>query len=119
MLCCKGKQGANAALGTRELSFLESVHYINKTRAKGIPAAPGKLTGSWFTKSQAVTNRMAKGGNIWVPCLMLLYCHPTTYSPKWALALVVDKRNVRKYKHHICGALSLFFQNTACNLTDI
>lgn len=51
--------------------------------------------------------------------LILLYCHPTTYSPKWALALLVDRKDVehrRKYKHHICEVL--YFLNTMCNLTD-
>lgn len=80
------------------------MHYINKTPAKGIPSAPGKLMRDQIhQESGAVTNSMAKGGNIWLPYLILLYCRPTTYSPKWALALLVNRKDVEHRRKTSCG----------------
>jgi len=71
------------------------LHYINKTPAKGIPSAPGKLMRDLIhQEAGAVTNSMARGGNIWLPYLILLYSRSTTYSTKWALALLVNQKHV-------------------------
>lgn len=82
------------ALGSSDFEICV-LHYINKTPAKGIPSAPGKLMRNLIhQESGAVANSMAKGGNIWLPYLILLYCRPTTYPPKWALALLGDQKDV-------------------------
>lgn len=72
----------------------------------------------------ALADSVAKGANICSPYLILLCCHPTAYSPKWALALWADQEDVEQEKIKtscMCpfGVFFLHFFNTMCNLTDI